>query len=111
MSWDLDGIKAALQDSGVAGVIGSIVSAYLTPAVKWTARFAILGVGAAFSFYALGPLLAWFGVTSTQGVSFAGFLAGFLGHNLLSKLKQYSDETSFPEIITNLMNIFRSNPK
>lgn len=105
-----EGVKAFFQDTTVAGIVGSLASLRFVPGVTWPARFSILVIGASVSFYALPPAIAWFGVTSQGGCALAAATAGFLGYNMLAKLTKYAEETSLPDLITNLINVFRRSP-
>lgn len=103
-------LKEFAQNTTVAGVAGSLASLLLTPFTSFKTCAGMLFIGAAFSFYALGPLLVWLGVKSVEGGALGAFMLSLLGYNILSKLKKYSDETSFPELVTNLLNVFRKSP-
>jgi hypothetical protein len=110
MGVNLDDVKAVLQDTTVASMAGSAVSLKFVPGASWSARFSSLLTGFVVAFYGTAPALTWMGVSSQSGAALGGFIAGFLGVNIISKLWDYARETNFPELVTSLINVFRKNP-
>lgn len=103
MSINLEDVKAALQDTTVASMVGSAASLRFVPGTSWTARFSSLLTGFVVAFYGTPPALEWLDISSKSGTALVGFTAGFLGVNLLAKVWEYVKNTDFPELLTSLI--------
>lgn len=101
--------KAFLQDPAGAGVIGSLISLRWLPiGSSWAQKFWSLAGGMSVAYYLMPLCVEMMKLESKKAGGAFGFLGGFLGLLLLSRLWDYISTTPFGELLT---SIFTRKPQ
>lgn len=86
MNWWEANIEPVILHPTVAGVFGSLLSLRFVPGDTWMGRFFSFGTGVALAVYGAPLGIQYLEIKSSAGPPAFGFLAGFIGMNLLAKL-------------------------
>lgn len=100
MSWFDDQLTALAQSPAAAGVAGTLLSLRWAPGNSWASRAWSVAGGLALVIWGAPYAVEALGITAKAGPPAIGFLAGFLGLNLLSKLWDWVAATSFGELLS-----------
>jgi hypothetical protein len=88
------------KEPGYAGMLGSLLSLRWMPGMSWKQKAFSLAGGFAVAWYLVPFALESLAITSKSAPTAFGFLGGFIGLNLLSKMWTYVAETTFGELLS-----------
>lgn len=82
-------------------VYGAVAGALLSRETNWKQLATSIVSGSGFSIFVVPYLCQRFGINSTQGISAAGFVGGFLGNVILVALLKWAKTSNWIALFTN----------
>ena len=98
MNWD--DVRSFISQPETGVTVGSLLSIHNAPGDSWRAKLMSFLCGMGLGFYVVPLALEFAKVESRYAYGGFGFLAGYVGMNLLAKFGAWVSETKLGDIIS-----------